>query len=119
MTAVHEIRQKLHARRLRHVSTLRQEASRLAEAAADLGAERVVLFGSLVSGNPGLASDVDLLIVWDTPLGTLERIAELYRRLAPQAPVDLLVYTPQEMETMADRPFVRRALAEGKVLYAA
>ncbi len=98
---------------------LRREASRLDEAAAALGAQRVVLFGSLVAGDPGLASDVDLLVVWDTPLGFLERTVDLYRRLRLQVPVDLLLYTPREMERMVDRPFVRRALAEGQVLYEA
>lgn len=92
---------------MRHVSTLRHEAARLADAAAALGAQQVLLFGSLVTGEPGLASDVDLLVVWDTPLDFLTRT------------VDLLVYTPREMETMARRPFVRHALAEGTVLYEA
>jgi len=31
--------------------------------------------------------------------------------------LDLLVYTPQEMEWMRERPFLRQALKTGKVLY--
>ena len=119
MTEMLPIRERLDARRARHVASLRREAGRLAEAAAALGAQRVVLFGSLVTGNPGLASDVDLLIVWDTPLGFLERTVELYRRLQPRVPADLLVYTPGEMIRMEDTPLVRRALEEGRVLYEA
>jgi len=42
----------------------------------------------------------------------------LQRQRAAHA-VDLLVYTPEEMLTMVDRPFVRRILHEGKVLYEA
>jgi predicted nucleotidyltransferase len=117
MAEMQQIRQRLQTRRTRHVSALRREAGRLAAAAAALGAQRVVLFGSLVTGEPGLASDVDLLVVWDTPLDFLDRTVELYRRLQPRVPVDLLVYTPREMETMVRRPFIRQALAEGKVLY--
>ena len=111
------IRERLRARRSRHVRALREEAVRLADAAAALGAQRVVLFGSLVTGEPGLASDVDLLVVWDTPLDFLTRTVTLYRLLQPRAPVDLLVYSPGEMESIASRPFVRQALAEGKVLH--
>jgi predicted nucleotidyltransferase len=96
-----------------------QEAKRLTSAAVDLGAQRVILFGSLAQGNPGLVSDLDMLIVWDTPLDFLARTAELYRRLRPRVPVDLLVYTPYEMARMAHRPFVRRVLEEGSVLYEA
>jgi predicted nucleotidyltransferase len=79
--------------------------------------QRVILFGSLVWGNPGLTSDIDLILIWDTPLGFLERTAEVYRRLQPQVAADLFVYTPDELTRMAHTPFVRRALAEGRVLY--
>ncbi|MGQ9647615.1 MAG: hypothetical protein ACUVWO_13905 [Thermodesulfobacteriota bacterium] len=47
----------------------------------------------------------------------IERTVELYRRLQPRVATDLLVYTPSEMERMADTPLVRRALEQGKVLY--
>ena len=63
MAEMQQIRERLQTRRTRHVSALRREAVRLADAAAALGAQRVVLFGSLVAGEPGLASDVDLLVV--------------------------------------------------------
>jgi predicted nucleotidyltransferase len=113
------IRQLLRRRQRAHHSVLVQEASRLASDAAALGAQRVVLIGSLARGNPGLTSDLDLLIVWDTPLDFVTRAVELYRRLRPRVPVDLLVYTPAEMTRMIHRPFVRQALQGGKVLYEA
>ena len=113
------IRQKLRIRRDRHREHLRREVERLVDVAATLGVQRVILFGSAAWGEPGLASDLDLLIVWDTPLDFLTRTVELYRRIRPRAPVDLLVYTPDEMRSMAHRPLVRRALAEGRILYEA
>ena len=113
------IRQLLHRRWKAHCSGLQQEAQRLTAAAVALGVQRVVLFGSLARGQPGLTSDLDLIIVWDTPLGFVERTVELYRRLQPRVPTDLLVYTPDEMEWMVERQFVRRALEEGRVLYEA
>jgi len=33
--------------------------------------------------------------------------------------MDILVYTPQEFEDMKERPFVKRVLREGKMLYEA
>ncbi len=111
------IREQLRCRRERHIAELEAEAPRLAQAAAEMGAQRVVLFGSAARGEAGLASDLDLLIVWDTPLDFLERTVEVYRRLQPRVALDLLVYTPAEMEHMAERPFVRQALEEGMVLY--
>jgi predicted nucleotidyltransferase len=113
------IRDLLRRRRKAHREALWQELERLTAAAAGLGVQRIVLFGSMVQGNPGLTSDLDLLLVWDTPLGFLARTAELYRCLQPRVAADLLVYTPDEMERMVHTPFVRRALERGKVLYEA
>ena len=109
----------LRQRREAHCKALWEEVERLTQAATVLRIQRIILFGSLVWGNPGLTSDVDLLLVWDTPLGFLERTAEVYRRLLPQVAADLFVYTPDELVRMAHTPFIHRALAEGRVLYAA
>jgi predicted nucleotidyltransferase len=114
-----DVRHLLQQRRIAHRQALRQEAERLATEAAALGVQRVILFGSLVRDEDGLMSDLDVLIVWDTPLNFLERTVELYRRLQPRVATDLLVYTPAEMERMAHTPLVRRALQEGRVLYEA
>lgn len=110
-------RERQQQRRDVNAQTLRQEAERLAATAGALGAQRVVLFGSLARGTPALTSDVDLLIVWDTPLDFVTRTVEIYRQLQPREAVDLLVYTPDEMTRMVDRPFIRNALREGTVLY--
>ena len=112
-------RKRLRQRREAHQKALWQEVERLTTAASELGVQRIVLFGSLTRGEPGLTSDLDLLIVWDTPLDFLARTVELYRCLQPRVSADLLVYTPDELERMAHTPLVRRALEEGRVLYEA
>lgn len=116
---VERIRQKLSQRRQRLQESLRPEAQRLAQRLGELGAQRVILFGSAAWGTPGLTSDLDLLVIWETPLSFLERTIELYRQLKPGVPLDLLVYTPQELQQMRNRPIVHRALQEGIVLYEA
>jgi predicted nucleotidyltransferase len=111
------LRQRLRQRRERYRQDLHSEPQRLAREAAALGAQWVILFGSTVLGDPGLAGDLDPLVVWDTPLDLVARTVELYRRLQPRVAADILAYTPEEMAYMAERPMVRRALAEGRVLY--
>jgi predicted nucleotidyltransferase len=110
---------RLHRWRDEHRAELAAETERLTRAAIGLGAQQVVLFGSVARGQAGLTSDLDLLIVWDTSLDFVERSAEVYRRLQPTVAADLLVYTPAEMTRLQGQPFLRRALAEGQVLYAA
>ncbi|MEA3396277.1 MAG: nucleotidyltransferase domain-containing protein [Chloroflexota bacterium] len=113
-----KIREQLLQRRRTHIVTLQQELARLVKESVALGVQRIVLFGSMAREEAGLFSDLDLLIVWDTPLSFLERTVALYRALQPQVAVDLLVYTPAEMIRMKNRPFIHHVLEQGEVLYA-
>ena len=77
----------------------------------------VLLFGSLARGDASDHSDIDLIVVKETEKRFLDRLDEFYDD-AREA-MDVLVYTPQEFEQMKERPFVKRALKEGKILYEA
>ncbi len=79
--------------------------------------QRAVLFGSYAQGRSDLFTDLDILIVMDSRLDFVTRTAEMHRYLSPAVDMDLLVYTPAELERNRDRPFIRRALAEGTVIY--
>ncbi len=119
MNRVDGMRALVRERRRVHQQKVRDELLRLVDATIELGVEQVILFGSAARDQVGLTSDLDLLVVWDTALPFLERTVALYRALQPRVAVDLVVYTPAEMKQMADRPFVRQILREGRVLYAA
>ena len=81
--------------------------------------DKVLLFGSLAAGNIREWSDLDLVIVKQTNLRFLDRIKEVIQSLDPQVGVDILVYTPEEFDTLLrDREFVQREIGEkGYVLY--
>ena len=81
--------------------------------------ERVILFGSLATGETWEWSDIDLVIVKETTQRFLDRIKEVLRLLQPRVGVDILVYTPQEFEHLSrERAFVRTEIqSKGKVLY--
>ena len=81
--------------------------------------ERVILFGSLASGEVGPWSDIDLVVVMDTDKPFWERLKETRRLLQPRVGADILVYTPQEFERLCrDRSFFREGILRGgKVLY--
>lgn len=85
----------------------------------ELNPERVILFGSFVKGNVHKSSDVDLIIIAkDIPSKFLERLDRVYKILDPDFPIDILVYTPEEIEKMKEKnPFIRKALEEGVILY--
>ena len=84
--------------------------------------EKIILFGSYANGTPTEDSDLDLLIVKDVEGPKYKRSSEV-RRLLDGAliPMDILVYTPQELDKWKDLPvaFEYQILKTGRVLYAA
>lgn len=79
---------------------------------------RVSLFGSYARGRADLFTDLDVLVVMKTNKNFVDRLATLYRALTVPVDLDLLCYTPEELESLKKRPFLRRALADEVVLYA-
>ena len=83
-------------------------------------AERVILFGSYAQGTPSVDSDIDLLVVADTPLSPPERYCAA-RRLLADVPCsfDIIVRTPDEYTRWRSvvNNIVYFADKYGKVLY--
>ena len=108
-------------RRARRRRELLAEVERITEQLRKLpGLRRIVLFGSLADGEVGSVSDIDLLVVQETDTPPRERQRRLYEQLDFNEALDLLVYTPEELEHNLPRSsLLRRALQTGRVLYEA
>ena len=99
---------------------LEAELRRILAELPRLGVQKAILFGSLASGNVGQASDLDLILIAPSQERFTRRAERFYQALNPSVALDLFVYTPEEFREMADtNPFVRSALARGKVIYEA
>jgi predicted nucleotidyltransferase len=97
---------------------LERELRTILERIVDADTERVILFGSAARGTVGSTSDLDLLVVRRDSRRPADRAADLYRRARPTVAVDLLVYTPDELEAARETSsFVRRILREGRVVH--
>jgi predicted nucleotidyltransferase len=105
---------------LRRVSQ-RQIQAVVKRIVAEFAPRRIVLFGSYAYGKPRPESDVDLLIVMDTPLRERAQRLLMLRTLDsyPFA-IDLIIKTPTQLaERLALGDFfLREVVARGKVLYA-
>ena len=81
--------------------------------------EKAIVFGSGAKGTQTRKSDLDLLIVLDTDkrffdrYGDFEEIPNLIRGSS----VDMLIYSPEELENISHRKFIKTILAEGKIIY--
>lgn len=97
------------------------EAKKLAKKIAEeYKPEKIILFGSAATGDVREYSDVDLFVIKDTKKRGVERDQEVLRLLHDrEAPLDVVVYTPYEVEwrSKGGDPFILDVLEEGKVLY--
>lgn len=78
---------------------------------------KVILFGSYAQGRCDLFTDLDVLVVMDSPLDFISRTVALAQKIHVGVALDLLVYTPAEFERIKDRPFFKHILNTGKVVY--
>ena len=82
--------------------------------------ENIILFGSRARGAGRLASDIDLLVIARSDQPRYRRAAPIYGVLSDiLTPMDILVYTPQEVEEWGGvaQAFVTTAVREGLMLY--
>ncbi|NVM22973.1 MAG: nucleotidyltransferase domain-containing protein [Desulfobacterales bacterium] len=80
--------------------------------------DKIILFGSIAGENWDEASDIDLIIVYETDKRFMERLKELYLSWDIPKAVDILAYTPAEFEKMIDESFfMQDAMREGQVIY--
>lgn len=83
--------------------------------------QKVIMFGSHVSGEVTPDSDLDLLVIMETDLPFAERHRQVSRAVRPRPmPLDIIVRTPREIQESLRRvdPFMHEVLEKGFVLYA-
>ncbi len=79
---------------------------------------KLILFGSLTKDLLNQWSDIDLLIIKDTDKPFFERLKEVILLLRPKVGIDILVYTPDELDSLLkERKFIQEIIEKGKVLY--
>jgi uncharacterized protein len=99
---------------------LQSELRRIVGELPRLGVTKAIVFGSLASGRVRQTSDLDLILVAPSEERFTRRLERFYRTLEPSVALDLFVYTPEEFRAMAEtNPFVRTAIADGRVVYEA
>ena len=81
--------------------------------------EKIILFGSLASGRAEDARDIDLLVIKKTDKNPWQRTREVNRLFDHSVPIDLLVYTPEEIIARIEMNdfFILDIMEHGKVVY--
>ena len=83
------------------------------------GVSKAILFGSLSRGSQSRKSDIDILVVQDTEKRFFKRYDtfEDIDNYIQNRGVDLLIYTPSELESISHRPFIKNILTQGRIIY--
>lgn len=80
--------------------------------------QRIILFGSHATGRAHEESDVDLLVVMETPLRPLQQAAAIHRAIDHRVPTDILVRTPAQFATPDPRDLMLDIiLREGRTVH--
>lgn len=79
---------------------------------------KVILFGSYAKGDVSRKSDMDLAVIMDTDKRFFDRYNlcdELYSIF--DTGLDIFPYTEEEFSRISHRPFIKRIIEEGIVVY--
>ena len=81
--------------------------------------ERILIFGSVASGDATEESDIDMIVIKSTSKPFLKRIEEVIKLLKPRVALDILVYTPEEFETLSKNRlfFQKEILPKAREIY--
>ena len=81
--------------------------------------EKIILFGSYVQGGEDEYSDLDLVVIKKTRKRFLNRLKEVMMLIKPTFALDILVYTPRELEKLIEEgnPFIEQVMEKGRVIY--
>lgn len=83
------------------------------------GVEKALIFGSYSRHMETRKSDIDLMIIVDTEKRFFDRYDDftgIYDRLRG-TDIDILIYTPGELDKISHRPFIKKILKEGYSIY--
>jgi len=82
--------------------------------------QKALLFGSFARGSQSQKSDIDLILIQETGKPYFERyggiLQDLYKAVKGRD-LEVLIYTPEELDRISHRRFIQRAWQEGKVIY--
>ena len=104
---------------MKHKNKIDQTQKDLAPIFTKNRVTKTVVFGSMAKETASCISDLHLMIVMQTDKRFFDRYElfdEVYDVIDDRA-VDMLIYTPEELQRISHRSFINKILKEGRVIY--
>lgn len=110
--------QSIRARKDARLKLLERELEKIKLQLQEMGALKIIVFGSYAQGNTRSWSDLDILAVMPSTKIGKEWMSKIYEEIDREVDSDILAYTEEELEMMIPvSRFLRHALKTGKVIY--
>ncbi len=110
--------QKIRARKKMRERALEKALERIRKQLLDMGALKIVLFGSYARNQVTSWSDLDILAVMPSTKTGKEWMSVIYSEVERSIGCDIIAYTNEELENAIPLSrFLRHALETGRVIY--
>lgn len=110
--------QKIKSRKERRRRALENDLEKIRRQLEDMGALKIVLFGSYAHGRIRSWSDLDIISVMPSTRTGKEWMQKIYDEIEREVDCDILAYTKEELERITPvSRFLRHALTTGRVIY--
>ena len=110
--------EELRAQKEKRKEKLFQGLKEIVQQLKEMGAIRIILFGSVARGKVGRWSDLDLLVIMPPIKSGKEWMKEIYENVERSVDCDILAHTEEELNThIPISRFLRYVLKTGKVVY--
>jgi len=114
MSKLKEILQRKTEREEKLKSSMESITRQLTE----LGAVKIILFGSLAEGNVDVYSDLDMLVIMPSTKSGGEWMKFVYENVERGIDSDIIVYSQDELrEKLPVSSFLKHVLQSGRVIY--
>jgi uncharacterized protein len=108
----------LRSRKEERRRLLESELEKISRCLQEMGAQKIILFGSMANGRIRSSSDLDLLAIMPAQMSGKKWMGKIYEEIDRQVDPDILAFTEEELEkALPVSRFLRNVLASGKVIY--
>ncbi len=110
--------EELRAQKEKRKKQLSQGLKKIGQQLKEMGAIKIILFGSYARGKVGRWSDLDILVIMPPTKSGKEWMKEIYENLERTVDYNILAYTEEELnKNIPISRFLRHVLKTGKVVY--
>jgi predicted nucleotidyltransferase len=108
----------LRARKEGRRRLLAGELKKISKRLQEMGAQKIVVFGSVAEGCVRSSSDVDILAIMPPPMTGKQWMGKIYEEIDRQVDSDILAFTEEELAVaLPVSRFLRHILDTGKVIF--